>query len=514
MSGLWVYICCGWVAFGGFLFGWDSSYINGVMSMPWFIKDYGHVVDHQSSSSYAVVDGVQYEISSVNRSLITSLLSIGTLAGALLGGFICDWIGRKRTLSVGAAVYLVGVVLQISPIHIAGLIVGRIIAGFGVGLLSLVNPMYISEVIPPRVRGAMVGTYQLFITMGILTSQGASLGQEKVTNASAYRIPIGLQFIWGVIIFIGGFVITESPRWLVKQERYEESKVALGKVRNLSPSDPAVVAEFEEIKSTHEYELSLGTPSYAELFKGTLAPRTWVGINVQMFQQLTGVNFIFYYGTAFFQSAGITQPFLITVATGVVNVAMTIPGIIAVEKLGRRKFLLIGAAWMSFCQLIVGVVSITVDNKNGQNVLAGFSCLFIAGFASTWGPGAWVLIGELFPLKHRARGMSLATASNWWWNWVIAFVVPYITDAAYGNLQTKIAFIWFATSLIGCVWTFFFVPETRYHSLETLDEMFESGVKPWNTAKWVPSGAVTHGKEVGTAHHDDSSVDHPEKSAA
>ncbi|THU84786.1 general substrate transporter [Dendrothele bispora CBS 962.96] len=381
------------------------------------------------------------------------------------------------------------------------------------------------------------------ITIGILTSQGCALGTESTSNASAYRIPIGLQFIWGFIIFAGGYIITESrkspttltppphslnpstkkvlttpplARWYVKKELNSQALTALAKIRNLPPTDPAITTEYEEIKSMHEYELSLGTPTYGELFRGTLAPRTWVGINVQMFQQLTVVNFIFYYGTAFFQSAGITKPYLITVATGVVNVFMTFPGIILVEKLGRRKFLLYGAAWMSLCQLIVGVMSITRgDEKSGQNVLAGFTCLFIAGFASTWGPGGWVLIGELFPLKHRARGMSLATASNWWWNWVIAFVVPYITDAAYGNLQTKIAFIWFATSLIGCVWTFFFVPETRYHSLETLDEMFESGVKPWNTAKWVPSGAdrdyrpgdigvvghhVKGGKEVD--HHD------------
>lgn len=483
--------------------------------MDWFIKDYGRVlVGDKGSSSVATVDGITYEITSVNRSLITSLLSLGTLVGALCGGFICDWAGRRRTLSIGAAVYMLGCVLQIAPTKIAGLIVGRIIAGFGVGLLSLVNPMYISEVAPARIRGSTIGTYQLFITIGILTSQGCTLGTEGMRSATAYRIPIGLQFVWGTIIFIGGFVITESPRYLIKKSRYDDALASLATLRALPADSTEVRTEFEEIKGTHEVELSLGTPSYTELFRGTLSPRTWVGINVQMFQQLTGVNFIFYYGTAFFKSAGVTKPFLITVATGVVNVAMTVPGIILVERLGRRKFLLYGAAWMSLCQLIVGVVSITDTSSAGQNVLVAFTCLFIAGFAATWGPGAWVLIGELFPLKHRARGMSLATASNWWWNWVIAFVVPYITDAGFGNLQTKIAFIWFATSLIGTFWTFFFVPETRYHTLETLDEMFESGVKPWNTPTWKPSG---HGVGAVVGHRDAKdveSVEHEEKGTA
>lgn len=502
-SNLWIYVCTAWVSFGGLLFGWDSSYVNGVMSMSRFIRDYGHEIsmdryNTKSSSSKAIYGGVPYEITSVNRSLITSLLSLGTLIGALSGGWVTDKFGRRHTLSIGAAVYILGVIIQIAPTEVAGLIVGRIIAGFGVGLLSLVNPMYISEVAPARIRGATIACYQLFITIGILTSQGCALGMETYLSQSSYRVPIGLQFVWGVVIFIGGLVITESPRWLVKQDRLEEAAASLGKLRNLPPSDEIVQAELNEITTTHQYELSLGKSSYLELFKGTLAPRTWVGINVQMFQQLTGVNFIFYYGTAFFQTTGITKPYLITVATGVVNVAMTLPGILLVERAGRRKVLLFGAAWMSFCQLIVGSTSISVDSDAGDNVLVAFTCLFIAGFASTWGPCAWVLIGELFPLKHRARGMSLATASNWWWNWVIAFVVPYITDAGYGNLNTKIAFIWFATSFLGCIWTFFFVPETRRHSLETLDEMFESGnVKPWNTAKWQPAGTLLH---EGAAH--------------
>ena len=186
---------------------------------------------------------------------------------------------------------------------------------------------------------------------------------------------------------------------------------------------------------------------------------------------------------------------------------MTVPGILLVERAGRRKVLLFGAIIMCICQLIVGATSVGSSGPATNNVLVAFTCLFIATFAATWGPCAWVLstfflflpsfipnidmfeiVGELFPLKHRARGMSLATASNWWWNWVIAFVVPYITDASYGDLNTKIAFIWFGTCFIGSIWTFFFVPETRRHSLETLDEMFESGVKPWNTNKWVPAG--------------------------
>jgi len=125
-----------------------------------------------------------------------------------------------------------------------------------------------------------------------LTSQGCALGMETYTSTASYRVPIGLQFVWGLIIFTGGLVITESPRWLVKRDRFEDAVIALGHLRNLAPNDPLVQAEMNEIRSTHEYEMSLGVPTYLELFRGTMAPRTWVGINVQMFQQLTGVNFV------------------------------------------------------------------------------------------------------------------------------------------------------------------------------------------------------------------------------
>jgi len=233
---------------------------------------------------------------------------------------------------------------------------------------------------------------------------------ENYTSTASYRVPIGLQFVWGLIIFTGGLVITESPRWLVKQDRFEDATTALSHLRNLPSTDPLVQAEINEIRTTHEYEMSLGVPSYIELFRGTMAPRTWVGINVQMFQQLTGVNFvspmihflfksnstyqcsqIFYYGTAFFISAGIEKPYLITVATGVVNVAMTIPGILLVERAGRRKVLLFGALIMAICQLIVGATSVGSSGPATNNVLVAFTCLFIATFASTWGPCAWVL---------------------------------------------------------------------------------------------------------------------------
>jgi len=338
----------------------------------------------------------------------------------------------------------------------------------------------------------LISFYQFSITIGILLAEGLDLGTENISSSASWRVPIGIQILWGILLIVGCLFIPESPRYLVSKGQPEKARASLARIRSLPEDSDVVREEFAIIVNNYEYELTLGKATYAECFRGTMWKRTWCGINVQMFQQLTGVNFIFYFGTTFFKSAGISKPYLITVATGVVNVGMTLPGIYMVERLGRRRYLLGGAIWMCICQLIIGVVSVAeAGSDSAHKVLVAFTCLFIGGFAATWGPGAWVLISELYPLKLRGKAMSLATTSNWWWNWVIAFVVPYITDEGYGNLQTKIAFIWFATSFCAAIWAYFYVPETKGWTLEELDEMFESKTPYRKTPDWKPTGAST-----------------------
>ena len=151
--------------------------------------------------------------------------------------------------------------------------------------------------------------------------------------------------------------------------------------------------------------------------------RTLTGIFLQAWQQLTGVNFIFYFGTTFFTNAGIKDPFLISIATSTVNVGMTLPGIWGVERFGRRRLLLVGAVGMTVCEFIIAIIGSTTSltNRSAQSAEVAFVCFYIAFFASTWGPIAWVVTGEIFPLKIRAKAMSLSVASNWLWNFAIAY---------------------------------------------------------------------------------------------
>ena len=218
----------------------------------------------------------------------------------------------------------------------------------------------------------------------------------------------------------------QSPRWLIKNERDADAARALSRLTSLPADDPEVLSELEEIRLNMKHEEEIGQSSYLDCFRNSdnrIRFRVISGILLQGFQQLTGINFIFYFGTTFFKNAGIKNPFLISIATSTVNVCMTLPGIWGVERFGRRRLLIIGAIGMTVCEYLVAVIgsATSQSNKSAQSAEVALVCFYISFFAATWGPIAWVVIGEIFPLKIRAKAMSLSTASNWLWNWGIAY---------------------------------------------------------------------------------------------
>ncbi|KAK4990539.1 hypothetical protein LTR28_001449, partial [Elasticomyces elasticus] len=279
----------------------------------------------------------------------------------------------------------------------------------------------------------------------------------------SYRIPISIQFAWSIIIVGGLIILPETPRFLIKQDKYEKAAQALAKIRRLPTDHPAVVEELAEIQANHRYEMSIGKASYLDCFKGTVGKRLATGCGLQGLQQLTGVNFIFYYGTQYFLNAGFSNPFIISVITNSVNVVSTFPGLYMVEKLGRRNLLLLGAIGMAVCQFIVaitGTVSGTT-NKAAQQVAIAFVCIYIFFFASSWGPVAWVVTGELFPLKVRAKCLSMTTATNWLLNFAIAYSTPYMVNSGpgYANLKSRVFFVWGSFWYVLYQLTLLFLPD-------------------------------------------------------
>lgn len=438
------------------------------------------------------------------KSLITSILSAGTFFGALIAGDLADWIGRRTTIIAGCGIFLLGVILQTASSALGLLVAGRLIAGFGVGFVSAIIILYMSEIAPRKVRGALVSGYQFCITIGILLASCVDYGTQNRTDSGSYRIPIAIQMLWAIILAVGLFLLPESPRYYVKKGNLEKATQVLTRLRGEPQGSELIQAELAEIVANHEYEMSVIPQggyfkTWFSCFTGGLRSpssnlrRTILGTSLQMMQQWTGINFIFYFGTTFFQELGtISNPFLISLITTLVNVCSTPISFWIVERYGRRTILIWGALGMLICEFIVGIIGVTAGRQSQHNHSAvsaqiAFICFYIFFFATTWGPGAWVLIGEIFPLPIRSRGVALSTASNWLWNCIIAVITPYMvgTDPGDANLGSRVFFVWGSLCTCCFVYAYLIIPETKGLSLEQVDRMMEE-TTPRTSAKWVP----------------------------
>merc|ERR1712072_1683552 len=486
------YLMCAFASFGGIFFGYDSGYINGVTGSEKFIE----LIEGPRPSDVAPAD---YALSGSHLSLITSILSAGTFFGAIIAGDVADIIGRKWTIIVGCLIYIVGVVLQVATI--------------GVGFESAIVILYMSEIFPKKVRGALVAGYQFCITIGLLLAACVNYGVKEYQNSAEYRVPIGLQFIFGLVLGVGLFFLPDSPRYYVKRGRVEKARKALSSVRGQPQDSEYVEAELAEIIANEEYERSLipagsWINGWMNCFRGSVfrsnstLRKTILGTSLQMMQQWTGVNFIFYYSTPFLSATGaIDNVFLISLIFTLVNVCSTPISFWTVEWLGRRPLLIWGAFGMLICQFLVAIIGVTVgfnhtyENAAGEtiannipavNTQIAFIAIFIFFFASTWGPGAWIVIGEIFPLAIRSRGVGLSTASNWLWNTIIAVITPYMVSSDEGDLKSNVFWIWGGLCTCAFVYAYFLVPETKGLSLEQVDKMMEE-TTPRTSAKWRPT---------------------------
>ncbi|KAI1204416.1 hexose transporter [Annulohypoxylon truncatum] len=511
------------VAFGGVLFGYDTGTISGILAMDYW--------QNLFSTGYVNTAGHK-DVSPSQSSAIVSILSAGTFFGALGSPLLADTIGRRLALIASSFVFIFGVILQTAATALPLFLAGRFFAGFGVGLISALIPLYQSETAPRWIRGAIVGAYQFAITIGLLLAAIVDYATQYRQDTGSYRIPIAVQFAWAIILIVGMLILPETPRFLIKKGQHDNAARALGKIRRIDANHPAIQDELREIEANHNYEMSIGKASYLDCFRGPMLKRQLTGMGVQALQQLTGINFIFYYGTQYFKNSGIQDAFTIQMITSCINVVSTIPGLWAVDKIGRRPLLLWGAVGMCASQFLVAMLgtlttgqdasgNIIVYNVAAQKAGIAFICLYIFFFASTWGPLAWVVTGEIFPLKTRARSLSMTTATNWLLNWAIAYSTPYLVNygEGYANLQSKIFFVWFGACFLCISFVYFFIYETKGFTLEEVDELYAEVSSARKSAGWVPKstyaqregGGVVESAQgekgsSGASHHEEHTV--------
>jgi len=487
------------VSMGGLIFGYDTGQISGFLEMPDFLDRFGQ----------RKADGTPY-FSNVRSGLIVALLSIGTLIGALVAAPIADRIGRRLSISFWSLVVAVGFIIQIAASTAwYQVMIGRLVAGFGVGALSLLVPMYQAETAPPWIRGALVCTYQLFITLGIFLAACFNYGTytHQRSSSASWRIVIGLGWIWTIMLGVGILLFPETPRFDYRHGRVEQAKQTLMKVYGAPAHHYSIHVQMEEIGNKLRAEVQTKGNPISEFVVMCRAPRMgyriWLGIMLQMFQQLTGANYFFYYGTTIFQSVQISS-FVTQMILNGINFGVTFIGLYLVEHYGRRKSLVAGSIWMFVCFMIFASVGHFVLDLNDPSrtpsagvALIVFACLFILGYATTWGPMVWTIQAEIYPSKYRAKAMSIATASNWTWNFLIAFFTPFIT----GAIDFRYGYVFAACNVTAGLLVYFFVVEGQGRTLEEIDTMYIEHVNPRKSAKWVPPSAAEMARiqrEAGT----------------
>ncbi|KXL48947.1 hypothetical protein M433DRAFT_57424 [Acidomyces richmondensis BFW] len=471
-----IFAMAGIVSIGGLIFGYDTGQISGFLEMTDFKKRFG--------------SGTPPSFSNARAGTIVGLLSIGTMIGALSSAPIADVFGRRVCIVVWNLMFIVGVIIQISSTHDwVQLAMGRWVAGLGVGGLSVLTPMYQSETAPRQVRGALVSCYQLFITMGIWLADCINYGTHVKTGPVQWRLPMGIGFIFPTLMAIGICFLRESPRWDYRHGKIDRARTTIAKSYGVKENHWEVHRELREIKEKLDAEnAGGGKHKFYEVITGPrMAYRTTLGVVLQALQQLTGANFFFYYGTSIFANVGISDSFITAIILGSINFAMTFPGLYVVEHFGRRRALIAGALWMFMCFMVfasVGYFELDKgkDVKQAGTTMIVFAALFIAGYAMTWGPIIWAVIGEIFPTRYRATAMGISSASNWIWNFLISFFTPFITSAisyAYGYVFAGCCFA-------GAVIVYLFLCEAQGRTLEEIDTMYITHVPPTKSSKWQP----------------------------
>ncbi|OJJ02919.1 hypothetical protein ASPVEDRAFT_53510 [Aspergillus versicolor CBS 583.65] len=462
--------------FGGMLFGMETGIIGGVLTMVPFQNKYG--LDPENKTAQANL--------SAN---IVSTLQAGCFFGALAASWVADRFGRKLGLITASFVAILGVIMQVAASgHLEAMYIGRLLCGVGVGFASMVNPLYVSENAPRAIRGGLTGLYQLFITMGIMLAFWINYGSLlHISGTAQYLVPLAMQALPAVLLLIGMLLCNESPRWLAKQDRWDEARATLSRVRNLPANHPYVENEFQDIVRQLEFERQLiGGSGFVDLLKEMWLvagnrKRAIISIWLMIMQQLTGTNAINYYAPQIFENLGITGSANGLFATGVYGIVKVVGCacflVFVADSLGRRRSLLWTSIAQGLTMLYIGLYVRIAPPVEGEPVIpAGYVALvciflFAAAFQFGWGPVCWIYVSEIPTTRLRGLNVSFAAATQWLFNFVVARAVPNMLATVGANgYGTYIIFACFCFSMFVFVW--FFIPETKGLSLEKMDELF------------------------------------------
>ena len=430
-----VQIIAGTAALAGLLFGFDTGVISGAIL---FIKG-------------------AFGLSPFAEELLVSAALVGAVGGSTLSGRLTDILGRKRAILITAAIFTVGSILCAVAGTIPVLVVGRLAVGVAIGVASYTAPLYISEMAPPKLRGALVTLNQLAITSGILL---AYVVDAVFAPSDGWRLMFAFGAIPAIVLGLGIAALPESPRWLLLHRRKAEAIKVLTRIRGTQD----VTAEVNDILE----HADPGHGRLADLFSPIVRPVLFCGVALAVIQQITGINTVIYYAPTIFQAAGFHSnetAIIATAGVGLVNVLMTVVSIPLIDRVGRRPLLLISLSGMALSLAALGLgFAIGGEALKWIGVLS--LAVYIAAFAIGLGPVFWLLISEIYPLNVRGQAASIATMANWLSNFVVSLTFLSLLNAL-GSVWTFLLYA--ALSGVGVWFCVRFVPETRGVPLEWIE---------------------------------------------
>ncbi|THU55816.1 hypothetical protein C4D60_Mb11t10590 [Musa balbisiana] len=462
---IYVVICGIIAATGGLMFGYDIGISGGVTSMDDFLEEFFPVVYERK---HKAKEDNYCKFDNQNLQLFTSSLYLAALVASFVASKICTKHGRRLTMQAASVFFLVGVILNAAAVNIAMLIIGRILLGVGVGFANQAVPLFLSEIAPVHIRGALNILFQLDVTIGIFV---ANIVNYLVSNIHpwGWRLALGLAGVPATMLCLGSMVIAETPTSLIEREMLMEGLAMLKKIRGTDNVD----AEYEEILHACEMARQVKQP-FKNLMKRSSRPQLVIAIVMQVFQQFTGINAIMFYAPVLFQTIGFKNDasLLSAVITGIVNVLSTVVSVVLVDKVGRRFLLLEACGQMLITQVAIGgilLVNLKATNDLGHGVavwVVVLVCLFVSSFAWSWGPLGWLIPSETFPLATRTAGYAFAVSSNM----LFTFVIAQAFLSMMCHLRAGIFFFFGAWIVVMGLFVIFLLPETKN---VPIDEMIE-----------------------------------------
>ncbi|KAK7983440.1 quinate permease [Apiospora arundinis] len=472
-----VYTCAAIASFASCTIGYDSAFIGGTLALPSFMAEF----------NFANMDKDAKALLQAN---IVSVYQAGAFFGSLFAYVTCYFLGRRKSLFVFSFVFVLGAGLMLGANAARGLgliIGGRVLAGFGVGGMSNIVPIYCSELAPPAVRGRIVGIYELGWQLGGLVGFWINYGVNTTMRPShtQWIIPFAVQLIPGGLLAMGALWLRESPRWLFSKGKRDQAMDNLCWIRDLPRDDVYIIEEVNYIDEDLErYKREVGAgfwKPFAALRQPKVQWRFFLGGMLFFWQNGSGINAINYYSPTVFKSIGITGTNSALLTTGIFGVVKTVVTfgwlLYLIDQLGRRKLLMYGAVGGSLCMWFIGAyikIADTANRPEGSPLDGGgiaaifFFYLWTFFYTPSWNGTPWVLNSEMFDQNTRALGQASAAANNWFWN----FIVSRFTPQMFLKMGYGVYFFFASLMILSVVFTYFLVPETKAVPLEHMDRLF------------------------------------------